>query len=512
MSKISRRDIKDCFLIVAIGIAVGFIIYTNLFRYSMNADIASEAVLAQLIWNSGEWIPKSWYPSTELRIWTTPNLAALFYGITSDMSMAMGGACIMMTLGILASAYFFISQFSFNRTQKLFFLLLCLIFPNNFHILELLYVFASYYAIHIILLFFTLGIYARLINGKDISCRWLVIAVIFSFMMGMQGVRGILILSGPLLVTEVLRESYLIYSRQQWKNKKTLIIGGWCFSLLLAGYAGTLLPFSIGNSSTSRNIRKSFVKLINTIIPDIKRCLGWGGLSLTGRFLYTGLLLITLAVLVLFIVKLVKKQYIDAVMWIYLVLWISVAATIFIIMFTTIDSSHRYYFIIYFAMAFGLTYLIKNICEKTAILRAIGYTIPLILFLYQTNTVYISHIRSEQSTMPELSAVCRYLEDNGYYTAYASFERANIITVLSNGSVKCAAVASVERMDINKWLSSTDWYVPNVPYETKTAYIITESEKEAFSVFYEQHREELQFMTQIDKYLIYVSNYNYSYL
>ena len=64
--------------------------YVNLFRfnYRMNADIASEAVLTRLIWESKEWIPGSWYPSTETKVFSMPNLAALVYGITGNMNLS----------------------------------------------------------------------------------------------------------------------------------------------------------------------------------------------------------------------------------------------------------------------------------------------------------------------------------------------------------------------------------------------------------------------------------------
>lgn len=152
---IKEKISKICsfFLTAAIILITGLIVYTNLFHYcyKMNADIASEAVLASYIWESGEWLPKSWYPSTELRFFQTPNLASLLYGIKHNMNLAMGIACSIMTLGILMSAYFFICQCSFQREEKLIFVLLCLIIPNNFVILELFYLFGAYYAIHVII-------------------------------------------------------------------------------------------------------------------------------------------------------------------------------------------------------------------------------------------------------------------------------------------------------------------------------------------------------------------------
>lgn len=497
-------------LIFAIIINFSLIVYTNLFHYcyEMDADIASEAVLARLIWESGEWIPKSWYPGSELRFWQTPNLAALFYGITHNMYTAMGGACIVMTVGILLSAYFFISQMPYDRTQKLAFLLLCLVIPNNILILELLYVFASYYAIHVIIMFIIMGIYTRLINEKQTHHLWLCVTILMSFMLGMQGVRGILIINGPLMVTEILRQLYLIYIGERWDNKGNWLVFGWCAVLLIAGYAGTLLPFSVGQG-VSKNIRKSFIKLAERVFPDFGICLGWPEIGLW-IFVYLSLLVITTSVLLLYIIKILQKRSNDNSVWTCLALWISAPITALIVMFTTIESSHRYYFMVYFVMAFGFIYFISLFKEKSVVLYRSGYVIVLILSLFQVNTFYRPIIQSEEPIGTSEYKVSQYLLDNGYHTAYATFESANTMTVLSGGTVRVAAVASVDKMDACRCLSSSEWYVPNVPYKSATAYIVTEKENEEFGRLYGQHTEDIQLMTQIDKYMIYVSDYNFS--
>ena len=74
---------------------------TQHFNYKMNSDIGAEAVLGRLIWDSGEIIPDSWISSTETRIIATPQMAALFYGMTGDMNLSLGLACCVMTIGIL---------------------------------------------------------------------------------------------------------------------------------------------------------------------------------------------------------------------------------------------------------------------------------------------------------------------------------------------------------------------------------------------------------------------------
>lgn len=501
----------DLFIFCAIIVGTGFIIYTNIFHYcyKMNADIASEAVLAQLIWESGEWIPQSWYPSTELRICQTPNLAAFFYGAVKSMTLAMGMACVVMSLGILASGYYFISQCSFSRRQKLMFLLLCLVLPNHFVTLELLYLFGSYYAVHVIILFLTLGVYARMINRKRVGILWTVVLFMLSFLIGMQGVREIQILNLPLLVTEVLRQLYLVYEKT-W-NRESIKPMGWCTALLAAGAAGALLPFSIGQSM-HRNVRNGLSKLFRTVLPDMKVCLGLTEIEAEGRILYVIFLLIAIAVCLCCIWQIIKKKCGNHDTWIYCMLWISVCITVFAVAFTTVESSQRYYFMLLLVMAFGFICFMRFVEEKSRILAGAGGVLLAALFVFHIYTVYVPIVQSKEPADSEEYAVCKYLMEHEFKMAYADFERANTMTVLSGGEIRVAAVASLERMDVCKWLSSTEWYVPNVPYQSRTAYIVTEGQRADFDQFYNLHREELRLEAQIGNFYIYSSEYNYSVL
>lgn len=354
------------------GIALMFVLIAgvNLFHYcyKMNADIASEAVFAQLIWESGEWIPSSWYPSTELRILGTPNLASLFYAITKNMNLAMGIACTVMTAGILLSGYFFISQFSFDRIQKLAFLLLCLIIPNHFVTLELVYLMAGYYAVHVIILFFAMGVYARMINGKTVNILCWSAIVFLSFVMGMQGMRGILILGGPLMVTETTRQFYSVFVHK-WKEKRSLMTCGWCFFVLLAGYAGTCMPFSVGQEGLSRNIRRGLHKLWETVIPDVSACLGWAETGIWGKAIILMLLSAGVLGLIYSVKQIFTQSHISNDTWIYLMLWCSPIITMLLAAFTTVESSERYYFIFLYALAFGWVCLLQRIVGCSKILR-----------------------------------------------------------------------------------------------------------------------------------------------
>ena len=88
------------------------IFMTNLFHYNykMNSDIGAEAALGRLIWDSKEIIPASWYPSTETTIIATPQISALFYGITGNMDLSMSLACCTMTISIVLAIWFFMKE------------------------------------------------------------------------------------------------------------------------------------------------------------------------------------------------------------------------------------------------------------------------------------------------------------------------------------------------------------------------------------------------------------------
>lgn len=102
----------------------------------MNSDIASDAILSTLIWNSKQIIPDTWYIANEVRIM------------------------------ILLSVSYFLRCLHIDGIYRLLMEFLCLAIPTGFVLLELLYLFAIYYAIHAVIMFFALGVYLELTKNK----------------------------------------------------------------------------------------------------------------------------------------------------------------------------------------------------------------------------------------------------------------------------------------------------------------------------------------------------------
>lgn len=502
-----KKSYISLVLVCGILLYIALICGVNLFHfnYEMNSDIASDVILGELIWKSGEIIPDTWYIANETRIVCTPNLAALFFGITHNMTLASGLACCVMSIMILFSVAYFAKSADMKISNVLLMSFLCMAIPCSLPILELLYLFASYYAIHVIFLFVTLAFYVKILKSKEFKWIKLIIGIAMALLLGLQGVRGILVIYGPMFGIELLRNVYLFY-RKQKRESSDFYLTAWTVSLLIASFIGTCFPFSIGQG-LSRNVRKGCQKFLTVVMPDMMRALGWEAANKVGKLCLGVLLLISLYVLITLFGRMIKREFITPIEWSWLVLFSSPAVSAFIVAFTTVESTQRYYFMLPFLLVFSVVLLLERKVNKW---KSIGLAVSIILTVINTVNIYLPILSTEEPPDSSQYEVIKFLEKENYSIAYATFEHANMMTVLANGEVRVYPVATVENMDICKWMTSTDWYCPNLPYEQETAYIITDVEMDTFQKFLDQKEEFIHIVKKIGKYSIYISDKNYS--
>lgn len=500
-------------LLLGIFTFLALICVTNLlhFNYKINADLASDVILGKLIWESKEIVPSTWYIAEEARIICTPDLTALFYGLTHRMTLSAGLSCSVMSVLILLGALFFGKSIGFNVRENLLFGFLCLMIPMDFVILELFYLFASYYAIHIVISFFTLGIYIRTIKEERLDRVSAVVTVFLAFVLGVQGARGILVLYGPLFGMEVIRQLYRWYCGKE-KKKIDISICLWVVIQLVVSFLGMLSPVSVGQE-LSRNIRNGFRKLLTVVLPDMGKAIGFESRFLSERVSAAILLLAAMFLLAELIYRMYRKEEIRPAEWGYLVICSTPAVAAFMVAFTTVESSERYYFQSVFVMACSVILLFRKSNVPVKIKRGMKAAVCVAVILLTVThfvDIYLPILRSEEPPANELYEVVHYMEENGFKTGYSTFDKANTMTVISDGRVRVAAVNSLSEMDICKWMTSTNWYVPNIPFESETVYIIPEPKMGDFEVFLQSHEEDVRFETQIGEFFIYSSDYNFS--
>lgn len=508
----NRFKSKEIFFLLSLS--AGILLYTILifiinltrFHYQLNADIASDVILGELIWNTRQLIPDTWYMSTEARIIANSNISALFFGITKNMTLAMGLACCLMTLLIVGSILYFCKTADFPKSHTALMIFLCLAIPSTLNILELLYLFAGYYAEHIIILFITLAVYVRIMRIENIIWPPLLVTSLLAFVLGLQGLRGILVIYGPLLGIEIIRNIYLSFCHQK-RQRHDIALTLWTVLELTASFIGTCFPFSVGQN-LSRNIRKGAYKLVTIVLPDMRNAAGFTGSGLAGRICLLALSLTALYLVLNILHRMWNRENIKPIEWAWLTVCASPFITALAVAFTTVESTPRYYFVLPFLMALSVPLLWQNCSIKW---KSVTLSAIVILSILNITRIYFPIICSDYP--PKLAGeyqVVEFLKENNYLTAYATFENANTMTVLSNGDVRVYSVATIEKMDICKWLTSTDWYFPNVPYEHKTAYIVTETEMTAINEFFKGKENLVHEAATIGKYHIFFSDYNFS--
>lgn len=350
-------------------------------------------------------------------------------------------------------------------------------------------------------------------SGKENQAGYVVLCTLLAFGLGMQGVRGMLVFYGPLFGMEVIRNLYRIYCKEK-ADKTDRLVSLWVVCLLLLNFLGTLFPVSI-DQELSRNIRKGFQKLFTEVVPNMITAVGLEAANPLEKAALVFLLCVIILLGVDIALRMFRKETIGAAEWSFLIICASPVITALMMAFTTFETTERYYFMLTYA--FAMAAVLAFIRLRTLRKRHLSKTVELLLaaavaVIVVSNlfSIYIPIVKTEEPPQSREYEIAQYLEENGFQTGYSTFHHANNLTVLSNGRVRVAAVASLDRMNVCRWLSSSDWYVPNVPYEERTAYIVPEAEMENFAEFLKLHEKDLRFETQIGNYSIYSSAYNFS--
>lgn len=510
-----KENIITGLLLGGIILFLFMIAMTNIchYTYRLDADISSEVVLGREIWDMKQIVPDTWYISSEARIIGPLDFAALFYGLTHNMVLAMGLACCVMTLLITFSMFYFGKSLGLKLQDNLLFVFLGLAIPVLFDFLDVLYLFACYYASHVVNIFLVMGVYAAALKEKRIQWCGFVLSLLLAVGLGMQGVRGMLVLYGPLFGMELIRNLYRLYCRKK-ADKTDKFVSLWVTALLVLNFIGTLFPVSI-DQEMSRNIRNGFKKLFTVVIPNMEAAVGLNDANPAEKIALVFMLAVVIILVGGILWRMIHKKEIEAVEWAYLVICASPVITALMLAFTTIETTERYYFMLVYTMAFAATLAFHKLRRMQSgqagkIVRILLSLSIVVITISNLLTIYLPIMKEDEPPLTKKYEVARYLEENGFQRGYASFAHANNLTVLTNGKVRMASVASLDKMNVCKWLTSSNWYVPNVPYEAETAYVVYESEMPDFEKFLAQHGEDMRFETQIGNFYIYSSDYNFS--
>lgn len=514
MKEKKQRKVQPFHLaLMVVGLALLALTGLNIFfgDHWIDSDMAAEMIFSRQIAKEGGLIAtENWYYSTEFRVLYTQLFMVPLFHIFEDWAVIRTITNILTYLLMLGSYYYFMKPFRMSKTAVvLSSVLLLLPFSETFvtHMQM-----GNTYMPHVIIVFFCFGMFLRLAEQEKIFV-WkksvLAIAyILLSVVCGMSGVRYMLALQVPLVLTSVC---YLMKSEAFGSLRKEISLNNvkavlakerlnyLVYSLLgafsaLVGYVINVaiiakkFPFqTYGATNFIKVFQGVLVERTQDTIANLLMLFGYieekGFLSVRG--------LITLIAFALLIgifllarrtgnlLTAVKAEETECLSHKRFIQWFFVIAFVlntFVFLFTTSTIVSRYYITVFiFVLPLLCIYfeLEKFPLDKVMVLLFMCATLGL-----ATLKCTFSFIDKDKNA--EEKKVVAYLAEEGYVFGYASYWNANIMTEMSNGVVEVANIQNFEDMSYFRWSSPMKYYEEGY-HAGKTFLLLTVEEADKFA-------------------------------
>ena len=370
------------------------------------------------------------------------------------------------------------------------------------NVLEMIVLYAAYYVSHLIVMFIVYNIYGHVLRIGRVSVPVYVITIILAILGGLQGMHVILFAYAPIVATEVFRLLFeFIFDRKIYKKGITI----WAIVLFVISYFVTNFTGS-DSSNMRRNIRHSIEKFTQIVLPQIKSVITIDGNNMLFVIILCILGLIGYVLLIRDTIKETRndnKKLTDK--WAMVPFVFSIFIMIFALTFTVTESATRYYIMQMFIIGTGVGYLlryVKNVVFEIGIVSIV--TLVSVLSIVADYRMFFD---DEYFHNTDRYKVVCWLEENNYTDAYAVFDVANMLTVISDNRVHVRSVDNMNDLNPCKWLSYAEWYRPYVEKNENIAYIVaSDGDNESLQAYLNQQEYELTEYTEIGVYKIYVIN------
>lgn len=528
--KPKRSELVRCALVGLILLAyMGIFTYLNMAKYAehVDSDIAAEALLAREIWNEKTLTPDNWISSTERRVLGMPAVAALFYGMTESMQTAVGISCVLIGALFLGVLYWFLRKLGLSVTTSMVgMLVLCALPVNGLRnegqmvpfVSLLLFLFAEYYVFHCILLLLGIIFYLHLkqkannmqkISGRDIFF-WAALFVL-TFLLALGGQRCLQMVVLPLVIYEAVSAfSETDGFRRRLKGKR-LLATGFAGSSLAAFFLSIFYDRQAGYALYLQTPRGIFERLFQEVPAALLEGFGIAGNAKVGTMASLMQLLVwAFVILVVYgaIYILRKKNgVVSTQREALLLLLVSLGTTAFIICITTAESAHNYLMVSWFAALVVTAVLMEKFQKDKSwfgdlILAAVcGFALLNINFTWKDAVTTTDNLQ-------DYKEVADFLEEQQIAYGYAEFWDAGRISLITDGAVTMGHSYLMEDLKMYWWLTSTEWYAPNLPEEMKTAYVVKNQKLQDFEVQFED-RTEVTSVFENESFTIYISDHNF---
>jgi hypothetical protein len=499
------EDIKNDWLIIAAATGIGVLLLVSVsvfsYRYGwqwLNSDHSAEMVLGKLLAQENAFVSRNWYYSTEIRlIYQTLFTMPLFkiLGGTGNWALIRSLNIFFNNLTLIFS-YFFLLRQTGIRTKWIFISALFLIVPLSAEYWDIV-IFGGYYIFLIAQIFCCLGLFIRLAhhNGTvKTALPGFILFTALSFAFGVQGIRSLLCVHIPLLVTCICLHSISMTAQ---KNKFPLFLGFYGFVVCCAGFAFNFLLHFWYNFHSFQGML--LVDLYAEFFPKLGQSLaslaGFFGFS-AGNFLLSAQGLFSLVAIAgtFFLFWAVFKSFRQAGVqdnttepaghqFVPAFFAVSVVFNIFVFVIVRGSITGRY-FIPFMVLYIPLTaILFEHMGKRFGHLKSVALVAGIVLFIFGQGYLNFQSMAGHDVNTTRKGYI-QYLLDNNLDYGFATFWNANVTTELTDGKIELAGLEphglesdTNTSFRIQGWLNPVRYFNPSF-YQGESFLLLTRTEWE----------------------------------
>lgn len=486
--------------VLAVYLAVFAVLnFKGLVRFG-NGDIYGDVLVSRYLWQSGSLFPPGWTFSNQTFLLATPNLAALFYGITGDLNLSMALAVTVMGALCLAAFAYLLRPFAGRAgTAAGLAMLAAYVYNGNAadpaldadplvtrisDLGQLLFTTVSYYSIYFIALCLVWGYYLRAAflrrKGWGMNVCFAV-CLLLCFTTGMQSLRQLQIALLPLLGVEALR----LLAASRWLRQKPAradwLLAGRTALFTLANLAGVALFYTIapmgGLSSVAVGREDLKIKAVGAYAAakgaaNLQKPSQWAaGTALLQAFYFVLALLV--ACFVVWALTKVPAGLGGAAACAGL-FTASLALTLAAMLFTSVGTTARYLFLYWPMAAAAVAWLMEQWKGGgKAVLAVLVAGFAALNFWFSYKPLVQSCF--DPQPLPQQQAA-QWLEENGYRRVYGQFWTVGPIGLAANGQVDAGHWVFSNFYEISPYLTAEDLYTPEA--NQAAAYVFTAQDKD----------------------------------
>lgn len=462
----------------------------------LDADEASEMVLAQHLNEEGGILSRTWFYSTELRVINTQLIYKIgLYLFPTNWHAARTFSVAVMMLILSASYLYLAYQAGLGKYGLWSAVALMMPFSTEYSYTVL---YGSFYVPHISIMFLSLGLFLRVLRSRTRIARLILLILSFflAFASGLGGVRQFLVLYAPLFMTLFLLTLWHTIRAGKLREILTSQSGkAWLLSLALLMFC--VLGVGVNSKILSRLYTFEDYSDVSLNSIDLNRF--WGYLDswfqlmgyegcvelkdITGLAAICGLILCFLALLCLVVILYKRKELSSEERIVVLFSLVSLILNTFFYLLA--NNPMPRYLIPAVVMTFPVMVVgLRHLPQQNGFwVRACLAAALLCLFGQSLNYMYYHAFKDHGTILTEEEKAADWLTEHGYQQGYATYWNANSLVELSDGQL--------EIWEVDEAAGQTPWYhLENARWLQVKAHTVTKPSGKVFLLLTSKEVEE----------------------